>query len=206
MIPCRPRQIGKHRAVNKVFLHAAIGACAAVAVNACGAPVVSSNAPSSSPAADASVSSAPTEADNPPLCEAPRPAELVPFPFNKAATRRDLLVGAGGDPDRPGYTGGTASFYDVDAEILATLIEEKFIDPYERQNEAPAVWNIFRFLCTHPNVRAAGYVVSIDRPDYRTSIDDIYAPQIDAALRADAQQFCVDAEATFEGQLECFWD
>jgi hypothetical protein len=200
-----PRLIGAGRVRGKILGSLAVGACVALAVNAYGTPLVSNGA-ASSPAADVPLSSTPTAASNPALCEAPQPAELVPFPFNKAAARRDWLVDAGRDPDSPGYTGGIATFFDVDAEKLAMLIEEKFVDPYERLNEAPSVWEIFRFLCTHPTVRASGYVVSLDRPDYRTSIDDLYAPDIDAALRADAEEFCIDAEATFDGQLECFWD
>lgn len=52
-----------------------------------------------------------------------------------------------------------------------------------------------------------GYVISMDRPDYRTSLETVYAEKIDASLRADAMTFCVDADAvTFDDHLECFWD
>lgn len=108
--------------------------------------------------------------------------------------------------DGAGYGGGIAAFDELDAAGLAWLLDEKFIDPHDRQNAAPSVWEIFRFLCAHPTVRAAGYVVDVKRPDYRTSIEAIYASEIDADLRTDARTFCVDAETTFEGRLECFWD
>ena len=52
-----------------------------------------------------------------------------------------------------------------------------------------------------------GYVISIDRPDYRTSLETVYASEIDADLRTDAEKFCVDTdEMTTDDHLECFWD
>jgi hypothetical protein len=141
------------------------------------------------------------QAVNPDLCKASGPAEQTPFAYNQDAASRDRLVNA-----QLPYLGGIASFYDLDVHHLATLIEEHHIDPHERHNAAPTVWEIFTFMCGHPTVRASGYVVSLDRPDYRTSIDDVAAPSIDAALRADARQLCADAQTTFDGHLECFWD
>ncbi|GGM55624.1 hypothetical protein ACFFX1_08125 [Dactylosporangium sucinum] len=138
----------------------------------------------------------------PALCDATQPVEVSPFEYNRDATRRDKALGVG-----RGYTGGIASFEGVDAARLAWLLDQRYIDPYERQNEAPTVWEIFQFLCGHPTVRAAGYVVTPDRVDYRTSIEDISASSIDATLRPDAERFCADAEGkTFDGHLECFWD
>jgi hypothetical protein len=121
----------------------------------------------------------------------------VPSPFNKDAARRDRILGAGLDVVPAGYRGGIARFDELDAAGLALLLDEKFIDPHDRQNAAPSVWEIFRFLCAHPNVRAAGYVVDVKRADYRTSIEAIYASEIDAGLRTDARTFCVHAETTF---------
>lgn len=192
----------------------AVAAVLLLAVSGCGAPDAAQDKPSSlamsaTPAAPgASVTSTPASvaAESPTLCGAPRPAQLGPFPFSKDAARRDSLVGVGLSPDGSRYLGDIAWFDELDAQGLAALIEGRFIDPYDRQNASPTVWQIFRFLCGHPQVRAAGYVVSLDRPDYRTSIETIYAANIDAALRADAQTFCVDAETVFEEHLECFWD
>ncbi|MET8082609.1 hypothetical protein [Micromonospora sp. NPDC005237] len=141
--------------------------------------------------------------ERPPLCDGPTPAEVDEFRFNRDAGRRDLLVGI--EPTT--YQGGIASFDDLDAGGLAELLGSRFVDPYDRQNAAPTVWEIFRFLCAHPEVRAAGYVVSADRDDYRTSIESIYASRVDAALSADAAAFCTEADAVvLDGQLECFWD
>jgi hypothetical protein len=144
---------------------------------------------------------------HPALCDGGEPARQVPFPFNKDATHRDGMLHFYSGSDSQRYVGGSANFDGLDAIALATLIEARFIDPYDRQNAAPTVWEIFGFLCRHPQVRAMGYVISPDRPDYRTSLETVYAPKIDAELRSDAAKFCIDAdEAIFDGHLECFWD
>jgi len=149
----------------------------------------------------------PTVAE-PALCESPEPARRDPFPFNRDAARRDRMLhfyDTGAGVGR--YSGGTAHFTDLDSTGLAALIEARFIDPYDQQNAAPTVWKIFQFLCRHPQVRAMGYVVSIDRPDYRTSLEAVYANEVDSDLRADAEKFCVDAdEVAIDDRLECFWD
>ena len=144
----------------------------------------------------------------PKLCGAPRPAERDPFPYNRDAARRDRIVDAGRVAgETQGYDSDYAGFEDLDAAGLATLIEADFIDPHERHNAAPSVWDILQFLCRHADVRANGYVIGLGRPDYRTSIDDISALTITPALRADAEKFCVDAdESVLDQHLECFWD
>lgn len=199
--------MGAGHVAGSSALRFVVGASAALTLIGCGIPHAGpSEAP---PAATHSVAgtpltTGPTSAagTKPTLCKAPRPARRSPFPFNKDAARRDSMLGA----DGAGYGGGIAAFDELDAAGLAWLLDEKFIDPHDRQNAAPSVWEIFRFLCAHPTVRAAGYVVDVKRPDYRTSIEAIYASEIDADLRTDARAFCVDAETTFEGRLECFWD
>jgi hypothetical protein len=131
----------------------------------------------------------------------------VPFRFNKDAARRDGMLHFYLASDGQRYVGGAAHFDNLDSAGLAALIKAGFIDPYDRQNAAPTAWEFFQFLCRHPRVRAMGYVISLDRPDYRTSLESVYADKIDATLHADAVKFCVDAdEATLDGHIECFWD
>jgi hypothetical protein len=158
----------------------------------------------------ASAPAATSAAARPALCDGRKPAPRDPFPFNRDATRRDGMLhfyDAGGDPGGERYVGGTAFFDSLDSATLAALIEARFIDPYDRQNAAPTAWEILGFLCRHPQVRAMGYVTSIERPDYRTSLETVYAGEIDAELRADALKFCVDAEGlATDDHLECFWD
>jgi hypothetical protein len=165
------------------------------------APALPAVASSSSPTTAGAASSS---TGRPTLCDSRKPASRDPFPFNRDAARRDgMLHFYLGDE----YSGGTKHFNDLDSTGLAALIKARFIDPYDRQNAAPTAWEIFQFLCSHPQVRTMGYVVSVDRPDYRTSLETVYAEHIDAALRSDAEKFCVDAEALVtDDHLECFWD
>jgi hypothetical protein len=37
-------------------------------------------------------------------------------------------------------------------------------------------------MCQHPTVQASGYVVSIDRDDYRTTLDDIDAEHLTSGV------------------------
>jgi hypothetical protein len=181
---------------------AALAGCGSDHTSELAPPVTAS---SSSPAV---VRAATPALARPALCGTPEPARRDPFPFNRDAARRDSMLhfyDTGAGVGR--YSGGAAHFDDLDSTGLAALIEARFIDPYDRQNAAPTVWKIFQFLCHHPQVRAMGYVISIDRPDYRTSLETVYANEIDTDLRPDAEKFCVDAdEVTTDDRLECFWD
>ncbi|MFC0527133.1 hypothetical protein [Phytohabitans kaempferiae] len=190
---------------------AAAAGCLALVLVALGcAPATSeSPAPVSASAASVAAGASPSSvavrpAAGPALCGAPKPARVEPFPFNRDAYRRDTILGVST------YLGGTARFSGLDHEVLASLIEQRFVDPYDQQNLAPSAWEILQFLCQHQQVVAAGYVVSTDRPDYRTTIEAIYTEYtggVDDALQGDAEKFCADAdEVTFEGELECFWD
>ncbi|MEU4164068.1 hypothetical protein [Actinoplanes sp. NPDC026670] len=144
----------------------------------------------------------------PALCDADRPAARDAFPFNRDAARRDSmlpfldLLGNGET-----FTGGAGFFGPLDAAGLATLFDERWLDPDDRQNAAPSAWDIFQFVCDHPGTHAQGYAISLDREDYRVSLETVWAPEIDDVLRADAVEFCVDADAVeTSDHLECFWD
>ena len=146
---------------------------------------------------------------SPPLCDATEPTYADPFPFNRADQARDTLLRTAQHISVPGsmtYVGGTADFYDIDVATVAQLIADRYLDPESRQNEAPTAWQIFRFMCLHPTVYASGYVVSIDRDDYRTALDDIAAVDLTPELRTAATAFCTTSDNTMDDHLECFWD
>ncbi|UQU61330.1 hypothetical protein COUCH_19910 [Couchioplanes caeruleus] len=187
------------RDVMPLFLCGAVLALAGCAATAAGPALPAPAASSAGPA--------PAPAVRPALCDGRKPAPRDPFPYNRDAARRDAMLHfydlGGGER----YVGGAAHFDSLDAAGLAALIQARYIDPYEQQNAAPPVWDIFRFLCRHPQVRAMGYVISIDRPDYRASLETVYAQEIDPQLREEALTFCADADAVETGDhLECFWD
>lgn len=149
-------------------------------------------------------------APTPALCDAAEPARRNPFPFNRDYGRRDAqLQAAEHGPAADGameYVGGTADFYSIDVGAVAELITDGYLDPYDYQNDSPTAWESFRFMCQHPTVRASGYVVSIDRDDYRTTLDDVDAEHSTPGLLTAALAFCTDAETEMESSLECFWD
>lgn len=137
---------------------------------------------------------------HPVTCDRPRPPEVTPFPYNSDEERRSEIV----DLDDP--IGGTASFDQADVGTVAALLDERFLDPSDRQNDAPDAWAIFQFLCRHPSTTAAGYAVERDRPDYRVSLEAIAADDPDRGLVDEARRFCRDAEAYYEPSVSCFWD
>lgn len=149
----------------------------------------------SSPATDAGTRTLPA------LCSAPRPLAQVPFPFNPDTRRRAKLLDLGDSH------GGVRDFDDATVHDVATLLSERFLDPTDRQNEAPDAWTIFQFLCRHPTVLAGGYAVEKDRPDYRVSLDGIESERVYPQLLTDAQVLCREAdEPRFDGVLDCWWD
>jgi hypothetical protein len=138
------------------------------------------------------------------------PAQRDPFPFSRDYGRRDALLqaaqhGSAANGDMA-YVGGTADFYSIDVSAVAELITSRYLDPYDNQNASPTAWEIFQFMSRHPTVEASGYVVSIDRADFRATLDDIDAEHLTPELRTAALAFCIDAETEIDSSLECFWD
>jgi hypothetical protein len=163
------------------------------------------NAPSSPPTSGPAATVSPSLA----LCNAREPAPTEPFPFNRDDQARDALVRTAQQMSVPGsmtYAGGIAEFYGIDVATVAQLIADRYLDPYDRQNDAPTAWQILRFMCLHPTVYASGYVVSIDRDDYRTTLDDIAADDLTPELRTAATAFCTNGDNEMDSGLECFWD
>ena len=94
-------------------------------------------------------------------------------------------------------------------DVLEKLIELKFINLEEQQNNAPKVRDFYDFLLKHPSVFIYGYVVSPFRKDYRVSIEGMAVNEedVDELLKEDFMDFCKTADdiKTDEG-LVCWWD
>lgn len=93
------------------------------------------------------------------------------FKYNKDWETRDKLIF--GETDKSKYMGGCRSFSGLDYRTLCALLEEKFIDPQEAQNNSPTTEEIMSFMKAYPDFTAHGYVVSIDRDDYRITIEGV---------------------------------
>ncbi|MCE9571816.1 MAG: hypothetical protein K8W52_01540 [Deltaproteobacteria bacterium] len=89
--------------------------------------------------------------------------------LNQDHARRAAVLGIASAED----SGGIIRYDDLDLAGLTTLLDEGFIHPEARQNDAPPVAAFFQLMTQWPELRATGYAVSPARPDYRTMIDGI---------------------------------
>jgi hypothetical protein len=87
-----------------------------------------------------------------------RDSILEPFFINKG-----ILSGQ--------YSGGTRSFQFVDINVMSKLFNLNFIDPNECQNSSPSNKEFLIFGKKYPFARYHGYVVNVNRDDYRISIE-----------------------------------
>ncbi len=64
-------------------------------------------------------------------------------------------------------------FDSLTKEQLQKLIDQKFADPHDAQNDAPSNQEFLSFMTEHPDFVVDGYAVSPRREDYRVSITAI---------------------------------
>ena len=94
--------------------------------------------------------------------------------MNMNQERRDEIIGNKFESSE--YEGGIKRFEKITLNQLAQLIEEGFADKNDAQNLAPAIGKLYAFAKKFKKVVTcffSGYVVDKDRPDYRTSIDEL---------------------------------
>ena len=100
------------------------------------------------------------------------------FKYNQDWKLRDSMLNdvygerKGGDYDVYRFDG-------VTAETLQKLVDLKFADPNEQQNEAPTIEQFLEFLNDNPDFTAHGYAVTIKRDDYRISIEGVVGKAYD---------------------------
>jgi hypothetical protein len=81
---------------------------------------------------------------------------------------RDQLLG------NPSYVaGGIAYFNGLDHTTLQKLVDLKFADPDETQNDSPCINFFLEFIKTYPTIKAHGYIVHPSRDDARVSIEGL---------------------------------
>lgn len=86
-------------------------------------------------------------------------------------------------------------FQDVPVEVVAQLLDERYLNPAERQNDSPTVKEFFAFMQRHPGVLAHGYAIGIVREDYRVSIEGIsFRGAVSDGLRRDVLQVLGNAD------------
>jgi hypothetical protein len=131
------------------------------------------------------------------------------FVVNRDCRRRDSVLQIDVDWEDEDQHGGIVDFDCIDIEQLAKLLDERFINPDERQNQSPSVVQFFHFMTMHSAARAFGYAVSPLREDYGLVIEgllvapDDNTPEIAAAF----EEFCSQADILEVGvTLRSWWD
>ena len=121
------------------------------------------------------------------------------FPFNRDWKRRNAILQPFVRTDGPfadfDQSADIYYFRDLTVAVVGQLLEERFLDPDERQNESPRASEYYAFMRRHPGVLAHGYAIGIGRDDYRVSIEGIgYRGAVSDAMRQDAQQLFGNAD------------
>lgn len=128
--------------------------------------------------------------------------------FNKDIETRDKII-YGRYREKKYKYGGTLHYEGLTVGTMKELMDQKFLDPEERQNSSPTVQEIYDFMCTYPGYTAHGYTVSADRDDYRVSVEGVMKPE-QAATPEECQAFLrlfenAD-ELRVEGYMYCWFD
>lgn len=95
------------------------------------------------------------------------------FNNNLDYKRRDELIFGDACPPEEQWAGGIRRF-SISPSTLKQLLEERFINPEDSQNDSPTAREFsefFQFVSDPEEWRANGYAVSHDREDYRVSIE-----------------------------------
>lgn len=88
------------------------------------------------------------------------------FKYNMDADERDDLLGLA----LSDYQDSIARFTSLTLARLNELINMKFADPADKQNDAPSIREIQEFMEKHPHFTAHGYA---KRRDYRMAIEGV---------------------------------
>ena len=99
----------------------------------------------------------------------PLNGKVYMWDLNKDYKRRDAIITGGEQINK--YD--TYSFQNMSLETLQKLFDEKFIAPESSQNNSPTFESTLEFLKNHPQFTCHGYAVTIDRDDYRVSIEGV---------------------------------
>jgi len=89
--------------------------------------------------------------------------------MNRNYILRDTIIFG---KDIPSYT-DICHFNKLSLDQLEQLIDLEFIELDECQNDSPNTQEIYNFIKKYPNYTAHGYVVTINRKDYRTTLEGV---------------------------------
>lgn len=128
------------------------------------------------------------------------------FEFNKDVKTRDEIIFGEYAPEK--YMGGTRRFEGMDLDTVKKLLAMKFMDPDEAQNCSPTIQELVDFAEQYEGYTFGGYTVSIDRCDYRVSLDSIskgYTDDVDE-VKEFSRRFHAADEFDADANLYAWWD
>jgi len=104
---------------------------------------------------------------------------------------------------------GHAAFKGLTLEKLKELRDKHFLDPSNRQNNAPTIAQFIEFMEEHSDMKAHGYAISPGRNDYRVSLEglefngecstELQLAFVERFRQADALEFT-------DSRLYCWYD
>lgn len=124
---------------------------------------------------------------------------------NDAAARDKLIFGRKYNP---------AEIYDIkrfenlSLTKLKKLIAGNFLELTDAQNAAPSIGEIYAFMKKYPKYKAHGYVVSINRSDYRVSLEGVEKGTTADSLKEmkDFAELFKDADDFNAAKMYCWFD
>lgn len=126
--------------------------------------------------------------------------------LNTDSNARDIIIDENSSMEHC-YLGGVKHFSDLNAETLRRLVTEKFANPEDRQNNSPELGEFLEFGESHEGCLFHGYVVSIDRGDYRVTIDSVSIPaQYSDDIDRLEWKKTADDVSERSGYIELWWD
>ena len=129
------------------------------------------------------------------------------FEYNKDQDKRDTFFDIVPDPyfSKNDYQ----RYHGLNVETLKILLDEKFANPEEVQNESPSIQEFYDFMVKFPEFTAHGYLIGNGRSDYRVSIEGLIGVPSDFdAERAFSRMFRQADEFDFypDGSFRCWYD
>ena len=91
--------------------------------------------------------------------------------YNMDIKTRDEIIFGSYNPDA--YWGGVRDFEGMEVSTLKKLVDMRYADPEEAQNDSPTIEEFIRWMETYDGYVVNGYVVTDKRSDYRVSIESI---------------------------------
>ena len=134
---------------------------------------------------------------------------IRPFRYNPNYVRRDSLLQIDRNYWEANDWDDILTIDCIPLEILEILIDEKFLNPDDRQNRSPSAIQFLEFMRAHPGTLAHGYAVSPYRDDYRVTIEGLFVDcdSIIGRTYQDFLEFCREADRLdIDGDLYSWWD